>query len=213
MPRNFDVRALLKDRRMVVRSALGALLLANLLAAVFAFHVLGGSPEDLAEQMRSKQRDLAWQLQQTERMRTLVAKVQQAKVEGDKFLDDCTMERASAYSTLIDDLNRMAAESGMQTKESSYVLDPVEGSEQFEQITSPHCGATREFGCAPPAGRGPGANHIGGVWPEGGIAAHVTGVSSAVETQDGDRNVQYRSQAAARSARKSAGCRVGPGGT
>ena len=135
MPRNFDLRALVKDRRMVVRSALGALLLANLVAAVFAFHVLGGSPQDLADQMRSKQRDLAWQLQQTERMRTLVAKVQQAKVEGDKYLDDCTMERASAYSTLIGDLNRMAAESGMQTKESSYVLDPVEGSDQIEQLT------------------------------------------------------------------------------
>src|SRR5258708_6742026 len=135
MPRNFDVRALLKDRRMVVRGTLGALLLANLMAAAFAFHVLGGSPEDLAEQMRSKQRDLAFQSQQTERMRTLVAKVQQAKVEGDKFLDDCTMERASAYSTLIDDLNRMAAESGMQPKEVSYVLDPVEGSDRIEQLT------------------------------------------------------------------------------
>jgi Tfp pilus assembly protein PilO len=135
MPRNFDVRALLKDRRMVVRGTLGALLLANLIAGAFAFHVLGGSPEDLAEQMRSKQRDLAWQMQQTARMRTLVAKVQQAKVEGDKFLDDCTMERASAYSTLIDDLNRMAAESGMQTKEFSYVLDPVEGSDRIEQLT------------------------------------------------------------------------------
>jgi len=135
MPRNFDVRAMLKDRRMVVRGTLGALLLANLIAAAFAFHVLGGSPEDLAEQMRSKQRDLAWQSQQTARMRTLVAKVQQAKVEGDKFLDDCTMERSSAYSTLIDDLNRMAAESGMQTREFAYVLDPVEGSDRIEQLT------------------------------------------------------------------------------
>ena len=120
---------------MVVRSVLAALLLANLLAAAFAFHVLGGSPEDLAEQMRSKQRDLAFQSQQTARMRTLVTKVQQAKVEGDKFLDDCTMERSTAYSTLIDDLNRMAAESGMQTKETSYVLDPVEGSDRIEQLT------------------------------------------------------------------------------
>src|SRR5258708_12524825 len=126
MPRNFDVRALLKDRRMVVRSALGALLLANLIAAAFAFHALGGSPEDLAEQLRSKQRDLAWQMQQTARMRTLVDKVQQAKVEGDKFLNDCTTERASAYSTLIDDLNPMPPESAMQTNELSYVPDPVE---------------------------------------------------------------------------------------
>ncbi len=120
---------------MAVRVALGALLGANLAAAVFAFHLFGGSPADLAEEMRSKQRDLAQQLQLTERMRTLVAKVQQAKVEGDRFLEECTMERASAYSTLIDDLNRMAAESGMQTKEFSYVLDPVEGSDSIEQLT------------------------------------------------------------------------------
>jgi type IV pilus assembly protein PilO len=135
MPRSFDLRASLKDRRMAVRAALGALLVADLIAAVFAFHLFGGSPEDLANQMRSQQRDLAQQLQVTERMRTLVAKVQQAKVEGDRFLDESTMERSSAYSTLLDDLNRMAAESGMQTKESSYVLSPVEGSDNIEQLT------------------------------------------------------------------------------
>jgi type IV pilus assembly protein PilB len=50
-------------------------------------------------------------------------------------LEDCTMERAIAYSTVIEDLNRMAAESGMQTKETSYVLDPVEGSDRIEQLT------------------------------------------------------------------------------
>jgi Tfp pilus assembly protein PilO len=135
MPRNFDPRALLKDRRMIVRAALGAMLAANLVAAVFVLHPFGGSAEDLASQMRSKQRDLDQSLQRIERTRNLVGKVQQAKVEGDEFLKQCTMNRRSAFAVLIGEVNKMAAESGMKPKESSWTLDPVEGSDTIEQLT------------------------------------------------------------------------------
>jgi type IV pilus assembly protein PilO len=135
MPRSFDLRAQLKDRRIMVRVTLAVLLVANLVAAVFAFHPLGGSAEDLARQMRSKQRDLAQQLLRVERTRGLVAKVQQAKVEGDKFLDECTLNQRTAYSTLISEMGKMAAQSGMTPKESSSQPDPVPGSDTIEQLT------------------------------------------------------------------------------
>jgi|SRR5579864_4213641 len=135
MTRSFDLRLNLKDRRVRVRAALGVLLAANLVAAVFAFHPFGGSPEDLARELRDKQRDLAQQLQRLERTRSLVAKVEQAKVEGDKFLDEYTMKRRTAFSTLIGEIDKMAVDSGMKPKESSWVLDPVPGSETFGQLT------------------------------------------------------------------------------
>ena len=135
MLRNFDFRALLKDRRLAVRSGLGVLLAANLVAAVFVFHPLGGSPEDLAQEMRYKQSELAQQGQRVERTLGLVGKVQQAKVEGDKFLDECTMDRRTAFSNLLRDVDKMAVDSGMRPKESSYGLDPVDGSDTIQRLT------------------------------------------------------------------------------
>jgi type IV pilus assembly protein PilO len=135
MFRNFDPRALLKDRRALVRAGLGAMLAANLVAAVLVIHPLGGSAEDLADRMRSKQRELDQNLQHIQRTRNLVGKVQQAKVDGDEFLKQCTMNRRTAFSTLIGEVNKMAEESGMKPKESSLTLDAVTGSDTIEQLT------------------------------------------------------------------------------
>ena len=135
MPRSFDLRARMKDRRVMVRAGLGTLLALNLVAAIFVFHPLGGSAEDLAEQMRSKQRELEQQLKRAERSRNLVAKVQQAKIEGDKFLVEATVEQRTAYSKLIEEMNKMATESGMRPKEFSMLPDLVAGSETLEQLT------------------------------------------------------------------------------
>jgi Tfp pilus assembly protein PilO len=136
MPRNFDPRTLFKDRRMVMRTGLGVLLAANLVMAALAFHPLGGSVADLTEEMRSKQRDLVIESQRVERTHGLEAKVKQAKIEGDKFLDQCTMDRRRAFSTILGDADKMAVESGMKPKDSSYApLDPVEGSDTILQLT------------------------------------------------------------------------------
>jgi Tfp pilus assembly protein PilO len=135
MSRNFDLRTLVKDRRMLVRAGLGVLLAANLVTAAFVLHPLGGSVEDLTREMQSKQHDLALALQRAERTRGLEVKVKQAKVEGDKFLDECTMDRRSAYSTVLGELERTAVESGMKPKEASYVPDEVLGSDTILQLT------------------------------------------------------------------------------
>lgn len=135
MPKSFDLRAGMKDRRVVVRAVLGALLAANVAAAVFVYHPLGGSAEDLAQQMESKQRDLAQRLKHLERTRNVELKVKQAKVEGDKFLEEYILSRRKAYSTLLAEANRLAVESGLKPKESAYAPpDPVEGSDTIEQL-------------------------------------------------------------------------------
>ncbi len=135
MPRNFDLRILMKDRRVVVRAGLGLLLLANLVMAAFVFHPFGGSVDDLTAEMQSKQHDLALLLQRVDRTRALEGKVQQAKIEGDKFLEECTMTRRNAFSTVLSEADKMAVESGMKPKDSSNTLDQVEGSDTILQLT------------------------------------------------------------------------------
>jgi|SRR5579871_288115 len=134
MTRNFDFRAIMKDRRSAVRTGLGVLLAANLVAAAFAFHLFGGSPEALARQMQFEQQSLLQQQKRLERTRGLVGKVQEAKVEGDKFLDDCTMSRRTAYSTVLRDVDKMALDSGMRPKEQALRLEPVEGSDTIQRL-------------------------------------------------------------------------------
>ena len=135
MARNFDLRAQLKNRRFVVRLALGVMLLANVVAAAFVFHPWGGSPEDLARELENRQRQLTQQLQRLERTKSLVGKVQQARAEGDTFLEQSTMSRRTAFSTLIGEINKMALDAGMKPKESSLGLEPVEGSDTLQQLT------------------------------------------------------------------------------
>ena len=135
MLRSFDIRAHVRDRRMMVRAGLGGLLAANLAAAVFVFHPLGGSAADLAEEVRTKQLELTQYSQRLDHTRNVVSKVQQAKTEGDQFLEECTMHRRSAFSGLIGEINQLAVQSGMQPKQQSYTLEPVKGSETLEQLT------------------------------------------------------------------------------
>ena len=136
MPRNFDFRAGMKDRRILVRAGLGVLLAANVVAAVFVLHPLGGSPEDLARQLVTKQRDLAQQVKRLERTHAVEQKVKQAKVEGDQLLQDYILSRRKAYSTLLAEANKLAVESGLKPKESAYAPpDPVEGSDTIEQLS------------------------------------------------------------------------------
>lgn len=135
MPRNFDLRAFFKGRRGPVHAGLAVLVAANLVAAVFAFHPFGGSPADLVRQMQSKQRDLAQQLQRLERTRGLMKKVQEGKVEGDKFMAEYMMDRRYAYSTLLREIDKMAVDSGMKPKEQATRPEPVEGSDTVQRLT------------------------------------------------------------------------------
>jgi Tfp pilus assembly protein PilO len=121
---------------VAVRAGLGFLLAANLVAAVLVIHPLGGSAEDLAQQLEAKQRGLAQQLQHLERTRNVVEKVKQAKVEGDTFQADYILSRRKAYSTLLAEANQLAVESGLKPKESAYAPpEAVEGSETIEQLS------------------------------------------------------------------------------
>lgn len=124
-----------KDPRVIARAVIGILLLANLLAALAVFMPLGGSPEELEDQAVSLRQQVQQRRAQHERSRILVAKIEHARASGDTFLSSYFLSRQSTYSTLLGELDKAAKESGIRSKDRSFVIDPVEGSDTMSMMT------------------------------------------------------------------------------
>lgn len=124
-----------KDPRILVRVVLGLLLLANLVAALFAFRPWGGSAEDLARQVLALRTQLDQQRARLSETGALVAKVEKARTEGDRFLTRATMDRRTTFSTIVDELDRAATQAGIKPKERAIVLEPIEGSDTLSMMS------------------------------------------------------------------------------
>jgi type IV pilus assembly protein PilO len=124
----------LKDPRVLVRAALGVLVIANVVAALLAFKPWGGSAEDLAREQIGKQPQLASMQARLQKTKALVAKAERARKEGDDFLAEYTTDRQHTFSTIFAELERMAREAGIEPRPVSYELDQVEGSDTLSQL-------------------------------------------------------------------------------
>jgi type IV pilus assembly protein PilO len=123
-----------KDPRLAVRAILGALLLANLVAAAIVFKPWGGSPEDLQREL-AQLRAAARQRQETvERLRGVADKVEKARSESDRFLDEYFLDRRTTYSNVASELSAIAQEAGLKPKEHSLTVEPVEGSDTLAML-------------------------------------------------------------------------------
>jgi|SRR5436190_2650724 len=142
MPRSFkDIRfaalpqKFSKDPHVVARLALGILLLANLVAAYAIFRPVGGSAEELDQQLGEMRRQLQREQAQVQRLRGLVAKIQHARTTGDSFVQTYFMGRRTTSSTIGAELLKAAKDSGMKPKEASFTFDPIEGSDTLSTMT------------------------------------------------------------------------------
>jgi len=124
----------LKDPRVLVRAALGVLVIANVVAALLAFKPWGGSAEDLAREQIGKQPQLASMQARLQKTKALVAQAERARKEGDDFLAEYTTDRQHTFSTIFAELERMAREAGIEPRPVSYELDQVEGSDTLSQL-------------------------------------------------------------------------------
>src|SRR5260221_9520181 len=123
MAKNFRVTLKLdwRDRRDIMRAAIGLLLAANVAAALIWLKPWGGSASDLAAEMDQRRRELTLENARLERTKTVATKVEKARAEGDSFLNDHTIARRAAFSTLIADLDAMAVKAGLRPKESAFI--------------------------------------------------------------------------------------------
>src|ERR1017187_9392195 len=136
----------LKDPRVLVRAALGVLVVANIVAALLAFKPWGGSAEDLAREQVNLQQQLTSIEAHREKTKALVTKAERARQEGDGFLAEYTTDRRTIFSTIFAELDRVTREAGIQPRPSSYELDQVEGSDTLYQmdISAPEVSSTSQ---------------------------------------------------------------------
>ena len=138
MPRNFSFRlpaGASRDPRFLARVVIGVLLVANLFAAYAVFQPLGGSAEELDEQVSAMRLQIQQRQASLQRMRALVAKIEQARQSGDEFLGTYFMDRQTMSSTIVQELSSAAKEAGMRPKEHAFAFDPVEGSDTLSMMT------------------------------------------------------------------------------
>lgn len=148
MPSNSDVRqrwsafqaqissgAARRDPRVVARAALGLLLLLNLAAALVLFKPWGGSATDLLVEQERLRQQLVRARRALAASQEVLAKVEKARAEGDRFLGDYVLDARSAYSTVIGELDAAAEKAKVTIKESQLSVEPIEGSDTLGMMT------------------------------------------------------------------------------
>ena len=127
--------ASMKDPRVGVRAALGALLLLNLIAALFLFKPWGGSAEDLEQQLAVLRQQVPQRQAGLARSKALVQKVEKARAEGDQFMSKFMLDGKNTYSTIIGELDRAATQVKLTPRERQFGVEPIDGSDNLGIMT------------------------------------------------------------------------------
>jgi Tfp pilus assembly protein PilO len=144
MPRNFNFSAARawagsvawKEPKMLVRAALGVLLAANLIAAGFAFHVFGASPQDVDQQLAAARTQLQAGQVRLRRTRGLAGNVERGHEQAARFLTSYMTDRRTTYSTIIGAINEIATTAGMKQGDGTIApLEPIEGSQDLDMMS------------------------------------------------------------------------------
>jgi hypothetical protein len=124
-----------RDPKFIIRVILGILLTANLVAAGIYLFPPGGSEEDLEHQLTSLQAQISQSKSLLERTREYASKVEKGRAEGDKFLNDYFMDRRTVSAALATTLVEAADAAKIKTRDLSYSIEPIEGSDTLSMWT------------------------------------------------------------------------------
>src|SRR3954453_10659234 len=138
MARNFNLRPAInvKDPRILMRGIIGLLLAANLAAAVVAIKPFGGSADDLRREQQMLTAQLTRAQQQLAGSKRLVDKVEQARSEGDHFLDKYFTDTQTTAAMILTELNTTAREAGIKMGQAQFNRENIEGSETLQMLTT-----------------------------------------------------------------------------
>ena len=144
MPRNFNLAMpgfslsglSMRDPKLLVRAGLGVLLAANLVAAVFAFHLVGPSPQSINDELNAARLRLLAAQTKLSRSKKLAGRIDKGRDEGTSFLSSYVTSRRHTYSTVIGEITELAKTAGMNMKEATIApLDAIEGSLDLDMMT------------------------------------------------------------------------------
>lgn len=138
MPRNFKLPKLAwppRSAAAVAQLALVTLLVMNLVAAWFVWRPIGGSPEELDQQMVDLRAQVIQRRVLLERTRQNVSKVEVGRTEGDSFMEHNFLGERTAYSSILGELVAAARDSKITPKEHAFAIEPIEGSENLGMMS------------------------------------------------------------------------------
>jgi Tfp pilus assembly protein PilO len=124
-----------RNPRTVARVLLGALVAANLVAAVLALKPWAGSAEDLERQAATLSQEVRQKDGALQKLRGIVNKVESARTDGDHFMDGYLLSQRSVSSKLLDDLTEMARKANIREKGVNFAFEPVENSDTLTKTT------------------------------------------------------------------------------
>jgi type IV pilus assembly protein PilO len=137
MRRNFKIRGIhITDPRVAMRLVIGTLLVANLAAAIVAFHPFGGGPDDLRREQQSLTAQLAQLRGRIASSKVLVDKVQTARTQGDKFLDEYFTDTPTTSAIILSELTELAKQANIRMGTAQWNRDPIEGSDTLVMLTT-----------------------------------------------------------------------------
>jgi Tfp pilus assembly protein PilO len=135
MPKNFNARTL-QDPRVLMRAVIGALLVANLVAAVIALKPFGGSAEDLRRQQAALSAQLAQLQKQLVYSGQLVEKIQKTRTEEDKFVSQYFTDTGTTGAIILSELNQAAHDAGIKPGTWTFNVEALEGSDTLQELTT-----------------------------------------------------------------------------
>ena len=80
--------------------------------------------DDLVAQVRASRRSI-------EAVQHAAERIETADVDGSALVEEIALPRRSAFSELLTELGAASEEAGVEIRESSYAVEPIEGSESY----------------------------------------------------------------------------------
>ena len=124
-----------RDPRTWAPTLLIVLAAANLIAGWFVWQTPGGSAGDLEEQISTSQAQVQRAAADLTRLRALVKKVETARRDQNAFVARYFIDRRTASSTIVTELNTAASRAGLSPREHQFGFEPIEGSKEFSMMT------------------------------------------------------------------------------
>ena len=121
--------------RTQVCVALGLILLFDLVFYFFAVKPLSAREQKKRTSISILSQQVKQRTEQVAKLKMVVDKVEQARSEGDKLIEEITLVRRTTFSTLVAELDSVARESGVEPREGAYDVQPIEGAEHYGMVT------------------------------------------------------------------------------
>jgi len=124
-----------RNPRTIARVVLGALVAADLVAALIVLKPWAGSVEDLDRQAVTLRQQVTQKDGALQKLRGIVNKVESARTDGDHFMDGYLLSQRSVSSKLLEDLTEMARKANIREKGVNFAFEPVENSDTLTKTT------------------------------------------------------------------------------